>query len=40
MVLGDFNGRVGNNRDEDTVGLFGLGERTDNGEKLVNFCKA
>ena len=39
VMLGEFNGRVGNNRYEDTVGLFGLGERTDNEEKLVNFCK-
>ena len=37
--MGDFNGKVGEGREEDMVGPFGLGERNDNGEKLVNFCK-
>ena len=31
--------KVGNNREEDTIGPFGLGERNDNGEKMMNFCK-
>ena len=40
MVMGDFNGKVGSNREEDTVGPFGRGERNDNGERVVNFCKS
>jgi len=37
--MGDFNGKVGNSREEDTVGPYGLGERNDNGERVVTFCK-
>ena len=37
--MGDFNGKVGEGREEDTVGPYGLGERNDNGERVVNFCK-
>src|SRR6266516_6581215 len=39
VVMGDFNGKVGNNKEEDTVGPFGVGVRNDNGERVVNFCK-
>ena len=39
VVMGDFNGKVGNSKEEDTVGPYGLGERNDNGERVVNFCK-
>src|SRR6184192_3888473 len=37
--MGDFNGKVGENREEDTIGPFGVGVRNDNGERVVNFCK-
>ena len=37
--MGDFHGKVGNNKEDDTVGLFGLGVRNDNGERLINFSK-
>ena len=37
--MGDFNGKVGDNKEEDTVGTFGLGIRNDNGERAVEFCK-
>ena len=37
--MGDFNGKVGSNKEEDTVGSYGLGARNENGERLVNFCK-
>ena len=40
VVMGDFNGKVGSNREEDTVGPYGRGERNDNGERVVNFCKS
>ena len=37
--MGDFKGKVGNNKEDDTVGPFGLGVRNDNGGRLVNFSK-
>src|SRR3989441_4222356 len=39
IVMGDFNGKVGEIREEDTIGPFGVGVRNDNGERVVNFCK-
>ena len=39
VVMGDFNGKVGEGREEDTVGPYGLGERNDNGERVVNFLQ-
>src|SRR3989442_15418800 len=36
IVMGDFNGKVGENREEDTIGPFGVGVRNDNGERGVN----
>ena len=39
-MKGDFNGKVGENREEDTVGPYGVGVRNDNGERVVNFCKS
>lgn len=39
IVMGDFNGKVGNERDGSTVGPFGLGIRNDKGERIVSFCK-
>src|SRR3989441_513694 len=34
IVMGDFNGKVGENREEDTIGPFGVGVRNDNGERV------
>src|SRR6267154_170751 len=39
VVMEDFNGKVGDSKEDDTVGPFGLGERNDNGERVVEFCK-
>lgn len=39
IVMGDFNGKVGNGREETTIGPFGLGERNDNGQRVVDLCK-
>ena len=39
MVMGDLNGKVGKNKEEDIVGPYGLGERNENGQLLVEFCK-
>ena len=40
IVMGDFNGKVGENREEDTLRPFGVGVRNDNGERVENFCKS
>lgn len=37
--MGDYNAKVGKAKDGGTVGSFGLGERNDNGEKLVEWCQ-
>src|SRR5437867_5617352 len=39
IVMGDCNGKVDENREEDTIGHFEVGVRNDNGERVVNFCK-
>src|SRR3989442_10340224 len=39
VVMGDFNGKVRDNREENIVGPFGIGVRNDNGERVVNFSK-
>src|SRR4029077_11619107 len=39
IVMGDFNGKVGSNKDEDIVGPFGLGIRNENGEYVVDLCR-
>src|SRR6188768_1929770 len=38
IVMSDFNGKVGGNREEDIVGPFGLGSRNKNGQYVVDFC--
>src|SRR5688572_29261171 len=39
VVMGDFNGKAGNGREENIVGPYGLGTRNENGDRLVNFCR-
>lgn len=39
IVMGDWNGVVGEGRESREVGPFGLGKRNDRGQKLVEFCK-
>lgn len=36
IVMGDFNGKVGNNKIEDTVGPYGVGTMNDNGEYVTD----
>ncbi|VDO51213.1 unnamed protein product [Schistosoma margrebowiei] len=40
ILMGDFNAKVGtdNTGYEDIMGLHGLGERNENGEKFANLC--
>lgn len=39
-IIGDFNSRVGSNRDgySEIIGGFGIGERNDRGDRLLDFC--
>lgn len=39
VIMGDWNAVVGEGRDEKEVGSFGLGQRNERGERLVEFCK-
>ena len=39
VLIGDWNAAVGEGREDNTVGLYGLGSRNDRREKLVEFCK-
>ena len=37
--MGDFNSKVGKEREENIVGPYGLGERNENGDLMVDFCR-
>jgi len=37
--MGDFNAEVGNSKHEMVVGPFGLGERNDQGQTLIQWCE-
>ena len=39
-MMGDWNAVVGEGRDDLEVGMFGLGNRNDRVERLVEFCKS
>ena len=39
IICGDFNAKVGNEREEGIIGPFGLGNRNENGDLLVDFCR-
>ena len=39
IVMGDFNASVGEGTDDKVIGKYGLGERNDRGQMLVDFCK-
>ena len=40
LILGDFNGHVGTNRDgvENVIGAFSVGDKNEDGERLIDFC--
>lgn len=37
IIMGDFNAKVGNGQFEECIGPFGLGERNERGERLIDF---
>lgn len=39
IVMGDFNSKIGEGAVDETVGSFGLGERNERGDRLVQFCQ-
>jgi hypothetical protein len=39
VVMGDWNAVVGEGEPDECVGQYGLGERNNRGERLVEFCK-
>jgi exonuclease III len=39
IVMGDWNAVVGEGREGNVIGEFGLGKRNERGQELVNFCK-
>ena len=39
VIMGDFNGKVGNIKEEDIVGPFGLGQRNENGQNIIDCCR-
>ena len=39
IVMGDWNAVVGEQKEENCVGEFGLGKRNDRGQRLIEFCK-
>lgn len=39
IIMGDFNSKVGKEREAATVGPFGIGERNERGECLIEWCK-
>src|ERR1043165_7041376 len=38
VIMGHWNAVVGEGRDQDEIGEFGLGRRNERGERLVEFC--
>ena len=39
VIMGDWNAVVGEEKDENEVGSFGLGKRNDRGQMMVEFCR-
>lgn len=38
IIMGDFNAKVGRNRQDNISGQYGLGKRNERGDRLINFC--
>ena len=39
VIMGDLNGKVGNIKEEDIVGPYGIGQRNENGQRLIDCCR-
>ena len=39
IVMGDFNAKVGSLRSEEIVGPWGLGDKNERGERLIDWCR-
>ena len=39
VVMGDWNATVGENKDGEHIGKYGLGKRNERGDRLAEFCK-
>lgn len=39
ILMGDFNAKVGRGRVENIVGSYGLGERNNRGDRLIEYCQ-
>lgn len=39
IIMGDFNAKVGKGEANEVVGRFGLGERNEQGTRLIEFCQ-
>lgn len=39
IIMGDFNAKIGNGQFEEIVGPYGLGERNERGDRLLQFCQ-
>ena len=39
IIMGDFNGKVGEIKEEDIVGPYGLGQRNENGQNILDYCR-
>ena len=37
--MGDFNAKVGEEKEMDTTGKWGLGQRNERGQMLIDFCQ-
>jgi hypothetical protein len=39
ILMGDWNSKIGKGEETETVGKYGLGNRNEAGERLLQFCK-
>ena len=39
ILMGDWNTKIGKGEESETVGKYGLGNRNDAGERLLEFCE-